>query len=189
MKPIDIEVIDGFEIRYYIDDDSHESPCEWDDGWKLHSFSSRHDSFTHPNALDLDSIGMRRKIKCGTAFFLSYFEHGNCVWSLRDEGPKCQWDSVRTAGILIWEGSPKDLHKGYEARRESARGFCETYTYWCNGEIYGYEIHEVSPFENADPGEPLDACWGFYGWDDVKQGAKESLVYRQKARATGSATG
>lgn len=53
------------------------------------------------------------------------------------------------------------------ASREYARNCVETYSQWCNGEVYGYTI------EMAD-GSDGDSCWGYYGWDFEKNGLLES---------------
>ncbi len=141
-------------------DSDVECPNEWD-GFRLVSFGRHHNSYDDPHNYisHLDqygdvvpaNIGIKRKLKCETAFILSYFEHGNCVWSLRGEGPQCQWDNVSVAGILLWEGKPlrQDL------RREAARDFCKTYTAWANGECYCYSIED-------EEGNHIDSCGGFY---------------------------
>ena len=65
-------------------DDMPCDPCEY--GWKVHSFSHRHANFTHPGDFDGDEE-LARKLKIGLAFPLSYYEHGQCLWSLGGELP------------------------------------------------------------------------------------------------------
>ena len=128
-------------------DGDGENPSEWD-GWRLHSFGRRHTNFRDPKslglALELDSDGwpkvknpgLRSKLKAGLAFFVSYFEHGQCVWFIPGEGPSCPWDSVRCAGLLVWEHDSADLGpKTYADRQRDARNFLKTYTAFCNGEV------------------------------------------------------
>jgi len=153
-----------------------ECPSDWD-GWKLYSFSTRHINFKHPEEAGIGRdgqglfLGIQSKLKAGTAFVLSYFEHGGCVWSLMGEGPQCQWDSVRVAGLLYWDGKPKDVGKDYAERRKSAIGFLEQYTEWANGECYYYVI------EDADTGETLDSCGGFIGGESFKGQVLEALKH------------
>lgn len=122
-------------------EDWAENPAKECDA-RVVSFSRRHTSFDHPDGwYDGDRRprtmgGYRRQLKAGTAFELSYFEHGNCVWSLRGEGPQCRWDSVGLAGILFLPDYVKESHKTYAKREEWARNFLEYYTDWCNGEVY-----------------------------------------------------
>jgi hypothetical protein len=53
--------------------------------------------------------GLRSKLRTGLAFFASYYQHGRCVWFLPGEGPNCPWDSVRVAGLLVWEQPVENL--------------------------------------------------------------------------------
>jgi hypothetical protein len=114
-------------------------------------------------------------------FPLSYFEHGNCRWGLEgsmSSTPDFRWDGVRFAGFL--EVSPDADGAGNREwwdgmtqpeREKVAESFLEEYTAWCNGEIYGYVLEELSPevcnlgftHEHAPTNE--DSCWGFIGFD------------------------
>lgn len=157
-------------LTLYNDGDGAESPCDWNDkGFQLHSFSNRHKSFTHPREFWPDgkpSIGLRRKLDCGTAFVLDYFEHSGCVWSLHGSGPRCQWDTADRAGILIWNGKAKDLGRTVEERRAAAKSFLETYTCWCNGEIYGFSVDERVKLDcGHEEVRHVDSCGGYYGTD------------------------
>jgi hypothetical protein len=154
------------------------SPSEWG-GWKLWSFSYKHKNFHARQAFLTDEgepadIGIRRRLDTGTAFLLSYYEHSLCRWSLRGEGPSCRWDSVRTAGILLWDGNVRDLPRGYEARRESARDFCESYTAWANGEVYGYMVSEdvTLPCGHVER-EILDTCGGYFSAGQLAADVRE----------------
>ena len=150
--------------------DHPDSPLEWDDCWELWSFSTRHVNFKHPDHFDLsdpENIGLRAKLRAGTAFWLRYYAHGRCEWALSGEGSPgsgCLWDSVERAGILIWTGKPKELGPDLERRRRSARNVVEAYTSWCNGDVYGYEV-----LESCDGcGQSVDvaeSCWGYYERD------------------------
>lgn len=158
-------------------DQDTESPNTYEN-WKLVSFNSRHTSYGDPYDYLLPpdeygepvpaNIGIRRKLKTGTAFILSYFEHGNCVWGLKGETHNCQWDTARIAGILFWEGKSKELPKSYEEREEWARSFLKEYTEWCNGNCYYFRIEDME--ENI-----LDSCGGFIGDDGLADDIKGNL--------------
>lgn len=135
-----------------------------EDGWKLYSFSSRHTSFRNPDTFFqltrdhkmIPKLWLRAKLKAGTAFLLSYYEHGQSLWTLKGEAPSCQFDTVGTAGVLVWEEPIKNLGpKTFEARQKDARAFCETYTNWCNGNVYGYTIED-------EDGESDSSSSGWY---------------------------
>lgn len=153
-----------------------ESPMEWDDQWKLYSFSTRHVNFKHPEELGFDplSIGLRRKLEVGTAFILSYYEHGNSLWMLKDgripAGVEFQWDGVRVAGLLIWEHPTSHMGaKSYEDRMKDAQGFLDQYNEWANGQCFYYSV------EDAETGEHIDSCGGFIGDDYFMETVREAV--------------
>ena len=107
-------------IEVFVEPDDHpENPADWS-GWQTYSFCKRHMSYKDPKSLGLGELGadglpkilnpgLRRKLEVGLAFFLSYYEHGNCIWGLIDQVPYCRFDSIRIAGLIIWKDSPGEL--------------------------------------------------------------------------------
>jgi hypothetical protein len=161
-------------------------------GWRLISFGRRHLNYQDPckvglryatggpSSYEVEDEGLRADLEAGRAFLLSYYEHGNCLWSLREEGPDCRWDSVRTAGLLVWEGDAPCPYTSHEKASESARAFLESYTAWANGECYGYSIE--------DDGEHVDSCWGYYGNDaDLMVEEIKSAIDGRPFEVTGDA--
>ena len=159
------------KIVTLFNDDSPENPSADDCNWTLYSFSNRHHGFKHPDNFfenGKPKIGIRRKLEVGTAFILSYYEHGQCAWSLQGTGPQCQWDSVDVAGILVWEHPVKEMGaKTYVDRRKDAASFLEIYTCWCNGEVYGFFVEEevIMPCGHKEIHSLDVGCGGFYGND------------------------
>lgn len=144
-------------------DSDTESPNAWG-GPKLLSFHRHHIDRISPEDLKNEEEYPPNRIVP-----VSYFEHGNCVWSVSGEGPQCPWDSVSYAGVILfpedWEGD----------MQEAARSYCETYTAWSNGEVYGFRtsVYELKKDEDGDIIEDQhhydkkteiggDSCWGFY---------------------------
>ena len=161
-------------------DSDVENPLEHT-GWKLVSFSNRHANYeSRDTVMERYCIAARfygaklkrepgdrpEQVYAGTFFTLTYFEHGNCLWSLSGEGPNCRFDSVRFAGLLIHEGDVADLPDTLEERRETAQGIVETYSAYCNGFVYGYQLFQPQPACEmcGIPPEPeaIGSCWGFY---------------------------
>ena len=182
-------------------DQDVENPLEYG-SWKLHSFCSKHRNYKHPSELGLgeldaygepriENIGLKRKLEVGTAFILSYYEHGDGCWSLRGEGPQCQFDSTQIAGLLVWEGKPKDcgwaselepdgscrrkkFETTLEARAKNARSTLEVYNEWCNGHCYQYDIKEYDE-ETEEEGEDIDSSCGFIGDKHMMSGLRDAL--------------
>ena len=168
-------------MRYEITpDNDSEDPTEWSE-WEMHSFGRRHSNFCHPDKfgisvnqygeVECNQIGLRAKLDAGTAFILGYYEHGLCSWFPRGcggPGTDCRWDGNQCAGIMIWRGKAKDCGTNWEERLKHAKSMCETYTAWCNGEVYSFIVYD----END---EEVDSCCGYYGYEDAEKAAKESL--------------
>lgn len=162
-------------------DDCPERPDEGD-GWTPYSFSSCHSNHKDPEEAGFewdDDNGvvpnkeLQGKLDTGLAFKLSYFEHGECVWSLSGEGPQCRWDSTQFAGLLVWDQDAGDLGpESYEDRKKDAAAFIKRYTQWCNGEIYGYTVeavkdcHACGKEEDAKVDFDLPSVGGYY-IDDI----------------------
>lgn len=160
-----------------------DNPCT-EDGWKVHSFSSNHGTFTEPSELGLDEDGepdeaLRAKIKSGLAFVLSYYEHGGCEWSLQGEGQKCRWDSVRLAGLMIWEQDVDNLGAlSYEDREKDARENLNVFNQWCNGHTFWYSAVRVADCKSCgqeEEVEDLDSCGGFIGHEHLFDHIREAL--------------
>ena len=156
------------------DPDTH-CPCEDGDGrWQIYSFSKRHNRFKNPEELIDEETGeikpeIKAKLESGLAFFLSYYEHGLCRWSLAGTGPQCQWDTVQKAGIAIWEEPEENMGaKTYDDRAKDCKAELEEYTEWCNGNCYYYKITDKK-------GKEIGCCGGIIGGDYLVDAIKEEL--------------
>lgn len=153
-----------------------EDPSDHAGAWRLYSFNRRHASFTDPESLGLgDALdpktgdpkvvnpGLRTKLRVGLAFFLSYYEHGECSWFLKGEGRpgvEFRWDGNRNAGLLVWEHDPSEMGaKTHADRAKDAESFLDTYTDWCNGHGLYYSVEDSE-------GNLIDSRGGFYASDE-----------------------
>lgn len=164
-------------------DDQPENPCD-EDGWKVYSFSQNHASHKEPEDVGFDyddekgshvpDAELKAKLDNGLAHFLSYYEHGQCLWSLSGEGSSCPFDSVRFAGLLVWEGDPDNIGGDTSDKTKDARSFINRYTLWCNGEIYGFTMEAFKKCGSCGQDEELGqdevevelaSCGGYYSDD------------------------
>jgi hypothetical protein len=159
----------SFRIRIYADADAPNPLEDWSEMGTILSLNRRHANY-HPGSVD-DLIEDHPD-----AVPLSYYEHGQCLWSVAGELPapcRCPWDSVGIAGFWLPDADTLESARNYGGftrrmfMRKRARQACEAYTQWCNGDIYGYEIERVHICQGcgSDKPEPLDSCWGFFGLD------------------------
>lgn len=176
-------------------DQDVESPEE-DGAWKVHSFNRRHRNFVHPDTFFEDEeakADIEAKLEAGEAFWLDYYEHGQCDWSVSDGkhpvGVEYQWDGRRKAGLLVWVDKPEYLPKDYAKRLEMAESFADVYTMWCNGACYGYHIEAYKAcrveggsviYDSKDDyrfEEPVadESCWGYIGEEHLTDGKRDAL--------------
>lgn len=152
-------------LRLEYDSDTP-GPLDDEDWWKIVSFSTRHSFFEHPDKFIRTvnvhreiipaTIGLRRKLEAGTAFWLSCYIHSGTAWSMRGEGMRCQFDTTDIAGLLHFGGKLKYLTKDRKEREKSARSWLESFNEWLNGNCYYFSL------ETAE-GEDIHSCGCFYG--------------------------
>ena len=172
---------------------------------RIHSFSRRHQNFLEdfefPGSKEECRKALIKKFGADTAF-LSYYEHSGCIWFVEGNGPPgadCRWDGVSFAGIWVpgtdiklaarklkLKAGSADRAKYMEQRASTD---CETYTFWCNGEVYMYDIAAYM-LRRSQSGQAFDrihdyrfespvyqdVCGGYYGWDNLKKGLAEGLA-------------
>lgn len=179
MRAIHMETVEGngstFRITLYPDHDAPNPLEDWDELGSILSLNRRHSSFDPDRVYEAirhnpDAVPLR------------YFEHGLCRWSVSDElseGFGCPWDSVAFAGVWLPDehtlASARD--HGGDARRhfllERAQEACEVFTQWCNGDVYGYELYQVTlcPCCGSEQVTSLESCWGIYGINECRAAA------------------
>lgn len=163
-----------------------ESPTTWgtfsisifDSGFRgdLNTGKSRDEYYDDNDNL---TIGMRSKLRAGTAFAISVAHYGNS-----DGGFYTIIDNASEADGFI-EFEP-DYIKGvsYDDRRKYAQQDVSIYQQWCNGEVYSYVITD----EHGDTIDSLCGCYGNDVWDEAQSfidsyTPSRDSVYAAKARA------
>jgi hypothetical protein len=109
-----------------------------------------------------------------TAVWLPVYAYIHSGIALNTTGFSCPWDSGQCGIIYV---TVDKLIKEYGAdtpenrvlAEKVLRAEVETFGEFVGGECYGYVV------EDPD-GEEVDACWGFIGFDSVKQAAREAAA-------------
>ncbi len=172
-------------------DDSPESPREWDNAGKLVIYGGG-------NYISLNELGgtyfptqdysgwdeLDKKVcECypGCELLPVFrYEHSGVAYNTTGFAlyDSVGWDWARVGFILCerdtmireW-GKKLATRKVREQARACLNAEVETYSQWANGEVYGYIIKD----ENGhDMDELADSCWGFYGFEYVKQEAESA---------------
>ena len=159
----------SYRIRIYTDADPPNPLEDWSEMGTILSRGHRHGNF--------DPVGVEAAIADNPdAVPLSYFEHGSCLWLVAGELPaecQCPWDCVALAGVWLPDAKTLESARNYGGQtrrhfmRKRAHEACDAYTLWCNGEVYGYVVEQVTACEacKSETTTPLDSCWGFFGFD------------------------
>jgi hypothetical protein len=145
---------------------------------KIYSLGRRHSN--HDEAAVRDALDNNPDVVP-----LGYYEHGLCRWFVSGHAPPgadCPWDGVPFAGV--WVPDKEVLEEAAELRGKERKAFmaqrasqvCETYTQWCNGEIYSFLVEKQSTCDQGHHHyEHVDSCGGMYGMDYCWESAKEAL--------------
>jgi hypothetical protein len=151
-----------------------ESPNE-NYGWKLYSFNRKHASY---KPLDSFTYCVQDRLGKGEAYWVSYYEHGNCWWGIAGSktpaGVEFTWDGVQIGGVLVWEED--EAAPG----PESAAAFLQEYTDWSNGESFCFVILD-------EDNMVIDSCDGLIGSSWAAQHIADSIPPEQDFRVTGEA--
>ena len=156
-----------YRISIYPDEDTPNPLDDWSEMGSILSLNRRHRNF--------DPAGIDAAIESNPdAVRLSYFEHGRCLWSVAGEQPaatRCPWDSVPFAGVWLPDAETQASAAKYGGRtrqlflRKRAHHACETYSQWCNGDVYGYTVERLTacPACDKEYAQEVESCWGCYG--------------------------
>lgn len=101
------------------------------------------------------------------------YEHGGIAISLNPFN--CNWDGGCPGFVFV---TKETLRKEYGWVRITARRKSEvrkimdseinTFNQYLNGDVWGYQALD-------ETGEVVDACWGFYGFEPMKNGIRDSI--------------
>jgi len=175
-------IFGGHTITIENDDDSN-SPREDDN---LGTMLCRHKSY------NLGDVEESKKIPWGdfeswkdaenyiykkydVAILLPVFMYDHSGLAFNTTGFSCGWDSGQVGFILIEKSK---VRKEYSVKRigkkllDQVKGYLKqevkTYSQWHEGDVYGYTITDKN-------GDEVESCWGFYGYDYVKEQAESAV--------------
>jgi hypothetical protein len=174
----------GRTVRIFYDEDGGScNPRDWDNVSTIigvharRTIGDKHDY----RAEDFDGWdAMEGQIERDNpgAIILPLFMLDHSGIALNTTGFACPWDSGRVGFVIATRASIakvwgwKVITKARRAKLiEAMRAEVNEYSQWCNGEVYGYTVSEPE-----DPETKADSCWGFIGFDYVREAAKEAAT-------------
>jgi len=173
-----------------IQDESPESPREWDNLGTMICFHPRynlgdkHDYRSRDYRFyDEQTEDIKKKENACVMLPLYLYDHSGITMSTIPFG--CNWDSFQVGWIVV---SKEQVRKEYGVKRinkeliekvtKVLEGEVKTYDQYLNGEIYGYKIFKVTECDfGHEHKEEVDSCWGFYGEDECMTEAEGIVDY------------
>ena len=187
-QPIETLEHEGFRIRIYPDDIGGDGPREWDNLGKMVCFHRRYEvgdkhSYSIEEAVELEVADHVVSLP------LCLYDHSGLrmkVGSFQGLLPQghAEFDSGKVGLIFVTKA---DVLKEYKAKKltkellervhKVLEAEVDTYDQYLSGQVYGYVIEDTH-------GDRVDSCWGFYGWDYVKEEARSVAAhYAEKVGA------
>lgn len=163
-----------------IQDDSDQSPREWDNLGTMVCFHRNYNLSDKHNYRHGDYTGWKdlfnainKKEKAIVILPVYLYDHSGITISTSPFS--CPWDSGQVGFIfvgrdkLLKEHNVKRLTpKIKESAVKALEGEIETFDQFLRGDVYGFKV--------IDPdGEDVDSCWGFYGSDPKINGMLEHV--------------
>jgi hypothetical protein len=164
-----------------IQDENPFSPREDDNLGTMVCFHSRYDlgdkhDFSREEAQEF----LKSKEIC-VSLPLYLYDHSGIT--MNTTGFSCRWDSGCVGFTYV---TKEQVRKEYSVKRitkeviekvtKVLEGEVETYDQYLRGDVYGYEIYEVTTCSEGHEHENfVDSCWGFYG-EEYCMTEAESIV-------------
>ena len=150
----------NFTVTLYPDPDC-ENPCDYDESVALYTWEP---GYRSPSANDFSSPAecLAYAEREGLEVFpLHKYEHGGREYSITEFS--CPWDSGQVGYALVRASDVPDPEA-------AARIACETYSAWCNGDCWGYEILQDGEATSDD------SCCGLIGQEYAQREATDALA-------------
>lgn len=170
----------GNKTLRIIQDNSSESPREWDNLGLIVAFHKRYNlgdkhDFSKNDFGSWDELRSAILKENGKGIILPVYMYEHSGVCLQTTPFQCPWDSGQVGFIYI---SNEKIKKEYGGKRVSKKTVdkvtqylkneVETYSQYLEGEVYGFEV--VDEDDNV-----TDSCFGFYGSDPKVNGIADHL--------------
>lgn len=178
-----------------IQDEDVESPREWDNLGKM---VLSHRRYSLPNEIGLEiqrqfdnweEVRLHLEEEKGATVILPIFMMDHSGLTLRVGSDEFRaydpqgWDwgqvgfAFATREAILENWSRKKLTQKLRLEAEAVlRSEVRVYSQYLSGECFGFVITD-------DEGEQLDSCWGYFGYGEAEEAAKEAMATLQKDAA------
>ncbi len=165
-----------------LQDESPESPREWDNLGTMICFHRRYNlGDKHDYSVEEAEEMTKRKDIISLPLYL--YDHSGITMSTGSFS--CRWDSSCVGFIYV---TKEQVRKEYGVKRITKdliekvtrvlQGEVETYDQYLTGDVYGYRVSKVEVCnKGCEHKEEVDSCWGYYGMESVEEEGNRVLEY------------
>lgn len=186
MQPIESYVHHNKYINIYQDDDP-ECPRQWDTLGTLLCWHRRYnlgDQMPESLACEFnskspDNFERWSSRNADQLLILPVYLYDHSGLAMKTTPFQCRWDSGQVGYIYT---SYASIRRNFQRQRvtrallEQAKTVLEqevaAYNQYLQGDVYGYQVLESITSKDATK---LDSCWGFYGYENCKEAAEQSV--------------
>jgi hypothetical protein len=175
------ETIGNYIIKIY-QDESPYSPREDDNLGTMICFHRRY-SLGDKHNFSVEEAQDMTKEKDIISLPLYLYDHSGIT--INTTGFSCRWDSGCVGFIYV---TKEQVRKEYDVKKitkdiiEKVKKVLEAevkvYDQYLTGDVYGYQVFEVSKCElGHEHEEEVSSCWGYYGEEECINDAKRIVEY------------
>lgn len=182
------EKIGNYIIKIYQDEDTYSPREDCNLGTMIcfhrrYNLGDKHDY----KSSDFSSWNEQRKElqKQKPCIILPLYLYDHSGITMNTTGFSCGWDSGQVGWIMV---TKEKVRKEYDVKyitqeiREKVKKVLEAevkvYDQYLTGDVYGYQVCEVSKCElGHEHEEEVSSCWGYYGEEECINDAKRMVEY------------
>jgi hypothetical protein len=174
-----------FELEVVQDTDP-ESPRTWDNLGTMVCFHKRYDlgDKTDYRTEDYDSWEELKEgiIKNeGEVVILPLYLYDHSGITISTSSFDCRWDSGQVGFIFVSKYKIKKEGIDETKVEEYLKGEVETYDQYLTGDVWGYNVYEVSTCNKGhEHKELVESCYGFYGHDECESEGHSVIQHLEK---------
>jgi hypothetical protein len=174
-----------FELEVVQDTDP-ESPRTWDNLGTMVCFHKRYDlgDKTDYRTEDYDSWEELKEgiIKNeGEVVILPLYLYDHSGITISTSSFSCRWDSGQVGFIFVSKYKIKKEGIDETKVEEYLKGEVETYDQYLTGDVWGYNVYEVSTCNKGhEHKELVESCYGFYGHDECESEGHSVIQHLEK---------
>jgi hypothetical protein len=174
-----------FELEVVQDTDP-ESPRTWDNLGTMVCFHKRYElgDKTDYRTEDYDSWEELKEgiIKNeGEVVILPLYLYDHSGITISTSSFDCRWDSGQVGFIFVSKYKIKKEGIDETKVEEYLKGEVETYDQYLTGDVWGYNVYEVSTCNKGhEHKELVESCYGFYGHDECESEGHSVIQHLEK---------